>query len=110
MDGPGAPITGVRWRPWRIPFREEFRNSRTSFKARDGIVIELRDEDGLTGIGEASPLAEYAGGSLEAVAGALSEAAARLLGASPASAVAKPRQSSIDAARTAALPRTRSGG
>ncbi len=103
MDRPGTPITGVRWRPWRIPFREEFRNSRTRFTAREGIVIELRDEDGLTGIGEASPLTEYAGGSLDAVDGALSEAAARLLGASPASAVAKPRPSSIDAASTAAL-------
>jgi o-succinylbenzoate synthase len=103
VDDPGSRIASVRWRPWRIPFRDEFRTSDGAFRVREGVVIKIRDENGLAGIGEASPLPEYAGGSVESLTSALSESAATLVGQSPSSAVANPFPKCGDDASRAAL-------
>ena len=77
----------MRWRPWRIPFRDQFLTGVDTYRSREGIIVEFRDKDGRTGIGEASPLPGYAGGSIGAVETALSAVAEKLVGLAPDEAV-----------------------
>jgi len=55
----------VAWRPFRIPFREEFRASHGVMAAREGFVVQVEDTEGNAGLGEASPLTAFTGETLD---------------------------------------------
>jgi len=57
-------INRIRWRPFRVPFNREFHASHGVLTEREGYLVEVRTQSGFTGLGEASPLPDYAGGSL----------------------------------------------
>ncbi|MGE5596577.1 MAG: o-succinylbenzoate synthase [Hyphomicrobiales bacterium] len=66
-------IRRVRWRPFRIPFRREFRAAYGTIDAREGFVVQAEDAEGHSGLGEALPLTAFTGETLDD--------AARFLGA-----------------------------
>ena len=74
-----------------------------AYRDRAGVVIELRDESGEIGIGEASPLPEYAGGSVDAVMTGLVALSRKLLGRSAHSLAMDKMPSSLDGPSGAAL-------
>lgn len=55
----------VAWRPFRIPFREEFRASHGVMAAREGFVVYIEDTEGNIGLGDASPLTSFTGETLD---------------------------------------------
>ncbi len=69
MSGPGpggAPIiSGAWWQPFRVPFRAEFVATHGTMTVREGIVLVMETASGGVGLGEASPLPSYSGGSIE---------------------------------------------
>jgi len=73
-------VTRFAWRPFTILFREEFVAAHGTLRERAGVLIVVETEDGLRGIGEASPLPSYGGGSVEEVLSACPAAGATLVG------------------------------
>lgn len=70
-----AKVRRVAWRPFRIPFRHEFRAAHGLVPAREGFVVMVEDTVGRRGLGEASPLPSFGGGSLAATEQALERVA-----------------------------------
>ncbi len=56
----------LRYFHYRFPFAELFRTSRQTFKAREGVLLQLQRE-GITAYGEAAPLPEFSRESLDQV-------------------------------------------
>ena len=52
------------WQPFRVPFGREFVAAHGTMAAREGIVLVMETDDGAVGLGEASPLPSYSGGSV----------------------------------------------
>ncbi len=73
-------VTRFAWRPFAIPFREEFVAAHGTLRERAGLVIVVETESGLRGIGEASPLPSYGGGSVDEVLAVCPGAGAMLAG------------------------------
>lgn len=59
---------------------KSFRNAKQSWTARSGVVIELWDEDGVVGIGEASPLPGHSRSTLSDCQAALTDLTQRMSG------------------------------
>ena len=57
--------------PYALPFREPYVTARGSLTRREMVLLRLRDEDGLVGLGEAVPLSLRGGASLTQVVGEL---------------------------------------
>src|ERR1017187_9209610 len=57
-------IVDVRWYNYRIPFRNSFTTAHGVITAREGIVVEITAESGISGIGEIAPLPAFGGESL----------------------------------------------
>jgi o-succinylbenzoate synthase len=57
--------------PYALPFREFYVTSRGSLAQREMVLLRLRSEDGLTGLGEAVPMSLRGGASLARVVGEL---------------------------------------
>jgi o-succinylbenzoate synthase len=55
----------VRYRPFRIPFRREFRAAFGTLEAREGFVVQVEDVEGNVGLGEALPLTAFTGETLD---------------------------------------------
>jgi len=75
----------VRLARWRVRlcelhFAQPLRTARGTFTTRTSALLELTDDDGVTGHGEAAPWPGFAGESAEAAALALREACSRLSG------------------------------
>ena len=67
-DGPAAArLVTMRWRPFRLPLRHRFEAAHGALTDRLGILLELRAEDGMVGIGEASPYPSLGDGTVEDV-------------------------------------------
>ena len=73
-------ITQLRWYCYRIPFRASFTTVHGVMAAREGIIVQVTTEQGITGIGEIAPLPDFGGGSLADADAALPMLAARLEG------------------------------
>jgi len=58
-------------RPYRLPFRQPFTTASGSQLVREGYLLRLSAEDGLSGYGEAAPLPGHGGGAPDAVVPAL---------------------------------------
>lgn len=59
-----ARIEQVWWQPFRIPFRQPFLAAHGSVHTRDGLLIGVETDAGLS-VGEVSPLPSFGGGDLE---------------------------------------------
>lgn len=64
-------VRRVTWQSFRVPMRHPFGAAHGTLTQREGLIVRLETDDGGEGIGEASPLPFYAGGSLEGAARAL---------------------------------------
>jgi muconate cycloisomerase len=53
--------------PYALPFREPYVTARGTLRRREMVLLRLRDEDGVVGLGEAVPLALRGGPTLEQV-------------------------------------------
>ena len=57
--------------PYALPFRKTYTAAPGSIRRRELVLLRIRDEDGLEGLGEAVPLSLRGGAGLEAVVSAL---------------------------------------
>src|SRR6266581_3379366 len=71
-------IVEVQWHCYRLPFRNNFTTAHGVMTAREGIIIQITTERGISGIGEIAPLPAFGGGSLADVRSLLLALAARL--------------------------------
>ena len=71
-------ISRLRYRPFRLPMRAPMPTARAAIEYRSGVVVELIDEDGVRGLGEASPLPEFGEGDVDDVLRLLEEHAGAL--------------------------------
>ncbi len=58
-------IREVSWRRYHVPFVTRFRTAHGETTHRDGLIVAVSDDDGLTGLGDAAPLAEFGGGDVD---------------------------------------------
>ncbi|MGN6556508.1 MAG: hypothetical protein ACTHLH_00660, partial [Solirubrobacterales bacterium] len=59
--------------PYALPFKEPYVTARGDLRRREMVLLRLRDEDGIVGLGEAVPLALRGGVGLAEVVGELAE-------------------------------------
>ena len=64
-------ISSVEVIPYALPFREPYVTARGSLLRREMVLLRVRSEDGLTGLGEAVPLSLRGGTTLARVVGEL---------------------------------------
>jgi L-Ala-D/L-Glu epimerase len=64
-------IASVEVIPYALPFREPYVTARGSLERREMVLLRLRSEEGLTGLGEAVPLSLRGGATLARVVGEL---------------------------------------
>jgi o-succinylbenzoate synthase len=67
----GVRIASVEVIPYALPFREFYVTSRGSLAQREMVLLRLRSDDGLTGLGEAVPMSLRGGVNLDRVVGEL---------------------------------------
>lgn len=58
-------IRSFRFQKFSVPFNRPFGTSKGEIKERSGFILELTDDSGITGYGEASPLEDFGCGTLE---------------------------------------------
>jgi L-alanine-DL-glutamate epimerase-like enolase superfamily enzyme len=73
-------IKTISWEPFRLPFAGAFGTARANLAVREGCIIRLETDNGLIGLGEASPLPEFGGGTLADVLRLLEKWWPRLIG------------------------------
>ena len=74
----------LRWRPFALPLRQPFAAAHGTLADRGGVLVELIGDDGLRGVGEASPIASLGGGTQTDVLALLERYGLALLAAEPA--------------------------
>jgi o-succinylbenzoate synthase len=57
-------IINIQWHRYRIPFIHEFHTAHGVLDAREGMIVQVITDEGITGIGEIAPLPTFNGGSL----------------------------------------------
>jgi o-succinylbenzoate synthase len=67
----GVRIASVEVIPYALPFREFYVTARGSLAQREMVLLRLRSDDGLTGLGEAVPMSLRGGVNLARVVGEL---------------------------------------
>ena len=60
-------LASVEVIPYALPFREPYVTARGRLEKREMVLLRLRDQDGLVGLGEAVPLSMRGGATLERV-------------------------------------------
>jgi len=53
-------IIDVQWRTYRLPLRSVFTTAHGAITAREGAIVEIITDQGISGIGEIAPLPEFA--------------------------------------------------
>src|ERR1700726_3032642 len=71
-------IVDVHWHNYRLPFRNSFSTAHGLMTVREGIIVEITTERGISGIGEIAPLPAFGGASLADTCSQLAGLAARL--------------------------------
>lgn len=102
--GEAPAIARISWRPFAIPMRAAFSAAHGATTSREGVLVRLEAADGVTSLGEASPLPSYGGGSVAAVVDALPAVSSRLLAGLSHTLVAPESWRWPHAAGTPALP------
>ena len=69
----------LRWRPFRLTMHSRFEAASGALDHRHGVLVELLDEDGRRGVGEASPMTHIDGGTVQHVLDLLQRHGASLL-------------------------------
>lgn len=64
-------LASVEVIPYALPFKKPYVTARGSLERREMVLLRLRDEEGLLGLGEAVPLSMRGGATLEQVVGEL---------------------------------------
>lgn len=86
--GPSERIVQVAWLPFEIPYAVAFTTAHGSEPSRAGAIIRVITADGRAGLGEASPLPAFGGGTLADTLALVAQLAPRLLGCDLAQAAA----------------------
>jgi L-Ala-D/L-Glu epimerase len=73
-------IVDIEWHSYRIPFVNGFTTAHGLMPTREGAIVEVTTDQGITGIGEIAPLPEFAGSSLAEICKLLPTIAAYLRG------------------------------
>lgn len=73
-------IVRVRWDSFQVPFKRDFGTSQGVTQIREGLILRLTTDSGMTGVGEASPLPLFGGGTVDDAARALARIAPWLVG------------------------------
>jgi o-succinylbenzoate synthase len=73
-------IVDIQWHLYRVPFVNSFTTAHGIMTAREGAIIEVTTDQGITGLGEIAPLPEFAGSSLAETCKLLPPIAAYLQG------------------------------
>ncbi|MCY4455444.1 MAG: o-succinylbenzoate synthase [Chloroflexi bacterium] len=76
-------IARLRYRPFRLPMRAPMQTARAAIAYRAGVLVELTDDSGQRGYGEASPLPEFGEGDADDVFRRVEERGGDLLGGIP---------------------------
>ncbi|MBI5058703.1 o-succinylbenzoate synthase [candidate division KSB1 bacterium] len=61
----------LTWTNYALPLREPVQTARGTIVRRDGVLIALRDDDGITGIGDAAPDSRFGSETLDELRSAL---------------------------------------
>lgn len=73
-------IRRLRWTRYRIPFAAGLATAHGLLAAREGLIVLLETDAGAIGLGEAAPLPEFGGGTVEEAAALLRAIESRLVG------------------------------
>src|SRR2546428_134428 len=57
-------IIDIQWHTYRIPFLQKFHTAHGVLGYREGLIVQVTTNEGITGIGEIAPLPTFSGGSL----------------------------------------------
>lgn len=57
-------IIDTQWRSYRLPLRSGFTTAHNVLAAREGTIVEIITDEGITGIGEIAPIPEFGSGTL----------------------------------------------
>jgi len=68
-------IISVHWQGYALPFKDEFRTSRDRANLRHGLLLRVRTDSGITGLGEGSPVGPSSLEEVHTAAGALEKTA-----------------------------------
>jgi muconate cycloisomerase len=91
-------IAEVETVPYALPFREDYVTAKGALGAREIVLLRLRTDDGLEGLGEAVPMTLRGGESLERVERALRRSSRRIRRLDPANLTGgDPLEGAIDA-------------
>jgi o-succinylbenzoate synthase len=71
-------ITDIQWQTYSVPFLRAFQTAHGNLQMREGILVQVTTNEGITGLGEIAPLPSFNGESLKEASFSLSELAARL--------------------------------
>jgi o-succinylbenzoate synthase len=77
----GAHLAAVDVVPYALPFKEPYVTARGRLVRREMVLLRIRDEDGLEGLGEAVPLSLRGGVTIEKVVRELEALGTELVGA-----------------------------
>ncbi len=72
----------LEWHPFRLRLRSPFEAAHGVLEERSGVLVLLRDDAGAFGIGEASPLPSFAGGTVAETVAALASIGQQVRGLS----------------------------
>ncbi len=91
-------ITEVETVPFSLPFREDYVTARGALAEREIVLLRLRTDDGIEGLGEAVPMTLRGGDSLERVERSLRRSTRRIRRVDPARLAGDdPLEAAIDA-------------
>ncbi len=71
-------IVEIQWRNYRLPLLNGFTTAHGVITTREGIIVQVTTERGISGIGEIAPLPAFAGGSLAGASSLLPALVTRL--------------------------------
>ncbi len=76
-------FTRLRYRPFRLPMRAPMQTARAAIVYRAGVLVEITNDSGQRGYGEASPLPEFGEGDADDVLRLIAKRGRDLLGGIP---------------------------
>jgi len=98
-------IVEVQWHNYRLPFRNSFITAHGVMTAREGIIVQITTERGISGIGEIAPLPAGGGAALADACSLLPALAAHLQDKTPGDALELVRAVGADLSRPAPIYR-----
>ena len=57
-------ISDIQWHTYRLPFLHNFHTAHGVLDTREGMIVQVTTNEGVTGVGEIAPLPTFIGGSL----------------------------------------------